>query len=63
LSIQIDKLVGPLIVAGVVAIVGILWTISLQIRDMQAEIKANRSVTCTFARKLDIIVAGCEVRP
>jgi hypothetical protein len=62
MSVQIDKLVGPLIVAGVVAIVGILWTISLQIRDMQGEIMANRAVTCTFARKLEIVVAGCEHR-
>jgi hypothetical protein len=62
MSIQIDKLVGPLIVAGIVAIVGILWTISMQMRDMQAEIVANRSVTCTFARKLDIVVAGCQSR-
>lgn len=60
MSIQIDKLVGPLIVAGIIAIVGILWTISLQIRDMQGEILANRSVTCTFAHRLDIVVAGCD---
>jgi hypothetical protein len=62
MSVQFDKLAGPLIVAGVIAIVGILWTISLQIRDMQGEILANRSVTCTFAHKLEIVVAGCERR-
>lgn len=66
MSLQLDKLVGPLAVAGIVAIVAILWKISLQMETAQGrvdslkeEIHQNRSVTCTFARKLEIIVVGC----
>jgi hypothetical protein len=66
MSLQLDKLIGPIVVAAVIALVGIAWRISIQVEGMQsqvsslkAEIQHNRSVTCRFASKLDIILGDC----
>lgn len=66
MSVQLDKLVGPLIVAGVISLVGIAWRISIQVEGMQnrveslqGEVRQNRAVTCRFAKKLDVIIGDC----
>jgi hypothetical protein len=66
MSIPIDKITGPLLVAAVIGAVGILWNISIQLQGMRgevdslkSEIQQNRSVTCRFAKRLDIILGDC----
>lgn len=66
MSVSIDKISGPLIVAGVIALVAIAWNISMQMESfrgemvaVKAEVKQNRAVTCAFAKKADVIIGDC----
>jgi hypothetical protein len=68
MSVQLEKLTGPLIVAGIIALVGFAWKISLQVETIngevngvKAEVKQNRQVTCAFAKKVDVVIGDCPL--
>lgn len=64
-----NSIVGPLVVAGIVALVVLAFRISLQMASIEGqfsilrdEVHRNRAVTCRFAKELNILVADCPVR-
>lgn len=66
---MLDKVAGPLIVAGIIALVGLAFRISIQMNGMKGEVEMlrdeihrNRSVTCRFAERLDVVLGDCPHR-
>lgn len=66
MGIALDKITGPLVVAGIIALVGIAWRISVQMETVQSQVgvlqedvRRNRTVVCRFAQKLDITLGDC----
>lgn len=70
MSVNLDNLLKPLTVAGIIALVTVAFRISIQMEGMRAEVTAvkvemqneirrNRSVTCLLASKQGILVADC----
>lgn len=61
-----DKLAGPLVVAGIIGVIGMLWRISVQMEGFQYQIDAarlqiagNKNLMCKLAAKADVATETC----
>lgn len=61
-----DAVIGPLIVAGIVGMISLLFRISLQmesfrgeVTSVKVEVRSNRALICRMAQKQDIIAENC----
>lgn len=55
-----DKVGGPLLVAGILTLITLLFRISMQVQSLTEEIHRNRGVTCLFAEKLGVTLGECR---
>lgn len=57
---RFSRIAETLVVTGIVAIVGMMLKLVLDVGELKSEIARNRSVTCTFAHKLDVVLGECQ---
>lgn len=57
---RFSRMAETLVVAGVIAITGMMLKLVVDVGDMKGEIARNRAVTCTFAKKLDVVLGECR---
>lgn len=56
----VDKIIGPLIVAGIVAVVALLWNLDKKFTEFTVKAAYTRGVICQLAHKMDVADAECQ---
>lgn len=57
---DLSKIIGSLIVAAIVALVAVVWNISLNVSELRQTATYNRALLCAVAKKLDIVAGNCS---
>lgn len=55
----LDKVIGPLIVAGIVAVVALLWNLDKKFTEFTVKAAYTRGIVCQMAHKMDIADVEC----
>lgn len=66
MAVNFEKVAGPLVVAGIIGVIGMLWRISVQMEGFQYQIDAartqiegNKHLMCKLAAKADVATETC----
>ena len=57
---KIDNIIGSLIVAGIIALVGLVWNLNEKFTAFAVKAAYTRSVICQIAHKNDVADQECQ---